>query len=237
MVEISSVIAASAGKTLIEKIFKQVANRSTSIDKILSEDFNIRGRDMIIECPESLQKYSLTFESKKKFLLPNKKRIRLGPVRRVNIRPIQSLKPIFNAITFLDDGFEINLDCLEPGETYILDLEYIISDPNFIDSLVYKKVAQETPHNGVQDYWMAAQLKHLKVLQQDFGYVDLRDIDFSVDVSIYQDIKMKIPRIFGEKIETIIRLTQPIGRSDQGKLLSRLIHQQKQKYTGEEMEY
>ena len=49
MVEISSVIAASAGKTLIEKIFKQVANRSTSIDKILSEDFNIRGRDMIIE--------------------------------------------------------------------------------------------------------------------------------------------------------------------------------------------
>lgn len=236
MVEISSTIAASAGKTIVDTVFKQLADRSSSIDKILSEDFVIRGRDMIIECPNSLQKYSLTFETKKKLLLPNKKRIRVGPVRRVNLRPIQSLKPAFSAITFLDDGFEIDLNKLETGETYILDLEYNISDPNFVDSLVYKKVAHETPQNGLQEYWMAAQLKHLKVLKQDYGYVDLRDIDFTVDVSIYQDIKMKIPRIFSEKIETIVRLTQPIGRSEQSKLFSKLVHQQKQKYTGEEME-
>lgn len=236
MVEISSAFVASAGKTLVEKIFKQVADRSTNIDKILAEDFKIRGRDMIIECPKSLQKYSLTFESKKKILLPNKKKIRLGPVRRVSVKPIQSMHPVFSAITLLDDGFEIDLNCLEPGETYILDMEYIITDPNFVDSLVYKKVANETPHDGIQDYWMAAQLKHLNVLRQDFGYVDLRDIDFSVDVSIYQDIKMKIPRIFSQKIETIVRLTQPIGRSEQSKLFKRLVHQQKQKYTGEEMD-
>jgi hypothetical protein len=46
---------------------------------------------------------------------------------------------------------------------------------------------------------------------------------------------MKIPHIFSEKIETIVRLTQPIGRSDQGKVFRRLIQQQQQKYTGEEM--
>jgi len=236
MVEISSIVAASAGKTIIDKIFKQIADKSASIDKILSDNFIIRGRDMVIECPDSLQKYSIAFEPKRKLFVPNKMKIRLGAIRRANIRPIQSLKPMFSAITFLDDGFEIDLNSLQIGETYMLDLEYEIPDPNFVDSLVYKKVANEAPKNGIQDYWMAAQLKHLDVLKQDFGYVDLRDIDFSVDVSIYQDIKIKIPRVFSEKIETIVRLTQHIGRSEQQKLFSRLVHQQKHKYTGEEMQ-
>jgi len=73
-------------------------------------------------------------------------------------------------------------------------------------------------------------------LKQDFGYIELRDIDFGVDVAVHQDIKMKVPSVFKQQLETVMRLLRPIGRSDKYRLLNRLLSQQQHKYGGKEFE-
>jgi hypothetical protein len=213
----------SAGKIIVEKVLKEAVDRAGCIDGVLKDEFRISGRDITIQCPESIQTYSITFESRKGLFSSKKKRFKFGSVRRVSIRPVRSLQPLYSAINITSEGFEIDLDKLEPNELYMLDAEYNIEDPKFIDSLVYKKVAKETPKEDSKEYWLVAQLKHLNALQQEFGSIELRDIDFGVDVSISQDIKMKVPKVFNEQIETIVKLTKKHGRSEKEKLLRSLL--------------
>ncbi len=229
-------IKLGAGKIVVEKVVKEAINRAGSIDSVLKDEFRICGRDITIQCPESIQTYSITFESRKGLFSSNKKRFKFGSVKRVSIRPIRSLQPLYDAINITSDGFEIELNKLEPNELYMLDAEYNINDPKFIDSLVYKKVAKEIPTEDSKEYWLVAQLKHLKALQQEFGNIELRDIDFGVDVSISQEIKMKVPKVFNEQIETIVKLTQKHGRSEKEKLLRSLLVQQNKKYSGKELD-
>lgn len=229
-------IKLSAGKVIVEKVIKEALDRAGIIDGILKDEFKICGRDITIQCPESVQTYSITFESKKGLFSSNKKRFKFGSVRRVSLRPVRSLQPLYDAINITSNGFEIEINKLEPDELYMLDAEYNIEDPKFIDSLVYKKVAKEIPTEDSKEYWLVAQLKHLKALQQEFGNIELRDIDFGVDVSISQDIKMKVPKIFTEQIDTIVELTKKHGRSEKEKLLRTLLAQQNKKYSGKELD-
>jgi hypothetical protein len=226
----------SAGKVIVERVIKEALDRAGSIDSILRDEFKICGRDITIQCPESIQNYSITFESKKGLFSSNKKRFKFGSVRRVSIRPVRSLQPLYDAISLTSNGFEIELSKLEPNELYMLDAEYYIDDPKFIDSLVYKKVAKEIPTEDSKEYWIMAQMKQLKTLQQEFGNIELRDIDFGVDVSISQDIKMKVPKVFNEQIDTIVALTKKHGRSEKEKLLRSLLVQQNKKYSGKELD-
>jgi len=233
---VSTTIATEVGKGVVVGAIKRMLRRSQHIDKTLSEDFKISGREMLIKCPDSIQQYSITFEPKKKHILSKKKRFKYGNVRRVNIRPFRSLQSLTNAIELEEDGFEINLKELDSNESFILEMEYFIDDKRFIDSLVNKKVARDVPKGETNEYWIVAQLKHLKTLQQDFGYVELRDIDFGVDVSVHQDVKIKVPGIFKKQLETIVKLTKKIGRSDKFNLYKQLLSQQEQKYGGKEFD-
>jgi len=229
-------IAIGVGKVLVGKIIKALINRVKKINANLSEEFKIRGRDMRICCPDSIQTYSVSFESKGVPFFTKKRKFKFGKVRRVSLRSVQALQTISKAIDIVEDGFEINLKFLQPGELYILDIEYLIDDPNFIDSLVYRKVTRDIPKEKKKEYWMTAQLKHLDVLKQDFGFIELRDLDLNVNVGVHQDISLKIPGAFKKQLETVSKLLKPIGRGMTFELYSRLLHQQKSKFGGKEYE-
>jgi len=232
---LTSSIIAEGGKTIVGGVLKSIIKRSENIDKNIEEDFKVLGREMIIQCPESIQQYSLTFESKK-HLFSKKKKFRYGNVRRVNLRPFRSLQSLSKVIDYTNDGFEINTKYLNTGEIYLLEIEYKIEDKRFIENLVNKNVARDTPKTESDEYWMVAQLKHLKTLKQDFGYIELRDIDFGVDVSVHQDVKMKVPGIFRNKLETIMKLTKKVGRSEKFRLYQQLLQQQQEEYGGKEFQ-
>ena len=232
-----SSLLSAAGKEIVTTTIKKMLKKSESIDKTLSEEFKILGKEMRIECPQSIQHYSITFETKGSRIFSRKKKFNFGKVRRVSLRPIMSLQPITDAVSYIEDGFEINLKKLEGDTLYLLDVDYFIEDRRFIDALVNKNVAKESLGDETHEYWMVAQLKHLDVLRQEFGFIELKDLDFGVDVSIYNEIKMKVPSIFRKQLDIAVKLLSSHhgGRDEQFKLLAQhkqLQRAQKEKYYG-----
>jgi len=71
-----SILVSTAGKALVEGTIRKMMKKSENIDETLGEDFKILGREMRVECPQSIQNYSVTFETKVSglHLLPKKKR-------------------------------------------------------------------------------------------------------------------------------------------------------------------
>jgi len=229
-----------AGREIVTATIKEMLKRSKNINRTLGEDFKILGQDMRIDCPQSIQHYSVVFETKSTRIFPKKKKFNFGRVRRVSLRPIISLQPVPDAISFTQNGFEINLRKLERNTSYLLDVEYFIEDRRFIDALVNRNVAKESVGDETKEYWMVAQLKHLDVLKREFGYIELKDLDFSVDVSVYNEIKMKVPSIFRQQLEIAVKLLSKHhgGRDEQFKLLAQhqqLLRARKEKYYGEEI--
>ena len=222
-------IAKPAIKHGVEKIIKLANN----IDHNISDAFTIQGREITILCPESIQKYSMSLSSKEVGFFNKKVKFELGSVRRANIRSIVGLKNI-DAIKPLDNGFELNLKKLKPGEQYVLDAEYFLNEPNFIESLVNREVVDETPENNSTKYWMVAQLKHLESLKSNYCRIDLRDVDFNVDVGVHQDVVTKIPSHFKDQLETISELTKRKGRGEKYELFKKLQHIQNTEFGGKE---
>jgi len=198
---------------------------------------------MRIECPQSIQHYSIAFETNRpSFLsLNKKKKFPFGKVRRVTLRPIISLQQIPDAVRRIDEGFEINLRKLQPDTTYILEADYFIENKQFIDSLVNKTISKESLGEEKKEYWIVAQLKHLDVLKQQFGYIEIKDIDFGINVSVCNELKMKIPSIFKQQLETAVNILSKAhgGRDETFKLLQlqrQLARAQRKKYFGEVFE-
>jgi len=236
---LTSTLIDTAGKEIVSKVLKKMLKKSENVDKTLSEDFKILGREMRIECPQSIQHYSISFEVKKSgFFSSHKKKFNFGKVRRVTLRPIMSLQNIPDAISYLENGFEINLRKLEPGNLYLLDIDYFIDDERFIDALVSRNVPKETFTDEIGEYWIEAQLKHPNTFKQYFEYIELKDLDLSVDVSVYNDIKMKVPSVFKRQLGVAVQILSKHhgGRDELVKLLGQhgqLLRAQKEKYYGE----
>lgn len=228
-------IAGVAAKPIIQSVVNKITTRISKIDKNINDTFQIDGREMTVLCPESIQKYSISLISKKNSFFHNKARFELGKVRRVNIRSLVGLESI-DAVNLTENGFELNLKKLKPNERYHLDIEYSLDDPRFLESLVNREVVKETPHNDSTEYWLVAQLKHLESLKSDYGRIDLRDIDFNVDVGIHQDVNTKVPEGFKDQVETLSQLTKKKGRDEKFKLFRKLMTIQNRPQGGREFE-
>lgn len=228
-------LAGAAAKPLIQKAMEKILNRAKGVDQNITDAFHVNGREMTILCPESIQKYSLSIVAKESGFFNKKARFELGKVRRTTIRSVAGLQSV-DAITILDNGFELNLKKLKPGEIYVLDVEYSLDDPNFLETLVNREVVNETPEADSTKYWMVAQLKHLESLKSQYGRIDLRDVDFNVNVGVHQDVNTKIPSGFKEQMETLAQLTKKKGRGEKFKLFQKLLQIQNTKYGGRELE-
>jgi len=134
-----------------------------------------------------------------------------GRLIRINLRPLRSGSDMSSAIQLLDNGFELRTSEMMKGDLFLLDIEYQISTGNFIDSLVERNRANELPKDRENEYWMHAELKHPKVLATKYGRLDLRDIDFTVDVGVSEDINMIIPPIFRAEMEAAVKLLDELN--------------------------
>lgn len=209
---IVSGVAISAGKAVAEKGIREIAKKTSKFHREIKDDFNVLNEDITISCPENIQKCSTIFECKHK-LMNNKKRIKGGKVRRATIRSVRSSGNYNDAINYLPDGFEINLKKLNTDDTYILDVDYFIDDPNFLDSFINRHKSDDIPFqdykdDGIREYWMHAELKHPKILQESYGKFDFQDIDFKVDVGVQQDVKTEISPKFRSEIDRLCELIQ-----------------------------
>ena len=205
-------LTAVAAKPVVERAVRKIGQRVEETETVLSKDFEIGEKEIRIHCPERTQSYSATISVKKVPLLKKRVYFKHGRIKRASIRPVRSLKRI-DAIIVHEDGLSLDLGKLQSGEDYFMEIDYILEDSEFLDSIVDRSTPRETPHSPDQ-FWMVASLKHLDLLSSQYGTVDLYDLDFSVDVNISQDLEAKIPKVFRQQIQQLIKVAGPLGRDE-----------------------
>ena len=208
-----SSMATSAGKCVAEEGVKNISKKLSKLNTEIKTGFNILNEEITIICPENIQKCSIIFEPHLGLLFNKKKRFTGVKVRRATLRAIHSIGNYNSAINYLDDGFEIDLKKLPQDDIYILDVDYVIDDPNFLDSFIKRHKSNDIPFDdytadGIRKYWMHAELKHPKTLRDSYGTFDFQDVDFKVDVAIHQDIKTDINPKFKAQIKRLCELVQ-----------------------------
>lgn len=207
--------AAASSLPLVERGVRKVAEKIEETDNAMSTIFEISKRSTTIMCPEKRQKYSMILEKKKTSFYKRKFEFKHGKVTGCRIKPIQSFENV-EALTIMNHGLEIDLTKLQDGQLYILDIEYELDDDGFIDALVERNTPKETPDldKGDAKYWMVAALKFPEKLSEGFYQFDINDLDFAVNVGVSHDLETKIPKIYRQQLEQLIRIAGPLGRDE-----------------------
>jgi hypothetical protein len=212
------------------------------INRILSSTsaVKISREELIVKTPESIGDYSVAIQIEKQ--PPSASKLRFPPVDIVNLYA-HSMPDYANqshAITKLDDGYEISLDRILPkSDSLLLNFEFRIKDENFVKNLVRKDVQCDIPRGleeEISEYWMHAQLKDLSILESRFGRLDLRDIDFGVNVAIHQDLKTAIPSDFVRNLRIIAEWIKTKDQVKKWRLGWAHLHLRRKSYTGKEDE-
>lgn len=74
--------------------------------------------------------------------------------------------------------------------------------------MVSRTVPKESAAEDKNEYWMYAQLKEVDALKTKYGVIDLRDVDFFVNVDVHQEVDTTIPKPFRERLNAITDLTR-----------------------------
>src|SRR3972149_291020 len=163
-------------------------------------------QEIVVRCPEGIQKTSIAFEAKGG-VLGHKIRFPFGRPRAARLMPVKSLQDMSElALLLTDDGFEIDTRGMTKDDIFLLDVEYEVKTEGFVDALVERSAASEFPKDRESEYWMHASLKHPKLLQTKYGRLDLRDVNFDVDVGVSEHIKTVIPNVFRAELELAVKL-------------------------------
>jgi len=201
-----SEIAAGAGAELAEKGTEEIVKRASRIYEALKGRYRVLSQEIVVHCPEQVQQFSLAFEATGGLLGQNKVRFPFGRPIRARLRPIMGGADLSESIIMVENGFEINCQGMRSEDTFLLEAEYNFPDPKFMDALVHRERAKELPKDVETEYWMHAALKHPKALQTKYGRLDLRDLDFTVDVGVSEDIKTSIPGVFKVELDAAFKL-------------------------------
>jgi len=203
---LTTAIAATAGKAVAEKGVREATKVAAKLTEVLVGEVKVLNQEITVHCPEQVEELSIAFQAKPG-LIGRKMRFPFGAPRRVKLRPVTALvESAAEFITMTTRGFEINTNHMSEGELYILDAEYDLDTPGFVDSLVQRNSAREYPRDHETEYWMHAELKHPDVLRSAYGRLDLRDLDFNVDVGISEHIKTVVPPGFLYELRTGLEL-------------------------------
>jgi hypothetical protein len=230
--KIGSGIVFSGGKDVVKKAMEGVMDKAGHVESKLSEHFDIVGQEIIIKCPERIQEYSLALTPKESSFLHLNSVVNFdyGRVNKATVTQLRGYVPMSQAVVIKDSGFAIDFKQLRKGETYLVDVEYGIEYDNFTEALVTLESAEETPNEDNQQYWMLAQLKQLDALKGKYGRIDLRDLDFSVNVGIAQDIKTALPSQFRNGLELLNSAVKKSGRGETWNVARDFTSLQQEKY-------
>lgn len=198
-------------KEIAESVTTLLVKNASKIYETIRGSYKVDLPEIIIYCPENIQKYSIIFEAKGG-MIPKKIKFPYGVPRRLKLKPLRSLADLSDAVRITNDGFELKTKSMSSIDTFILDVEYEIENHNYLSSLVERHHAKEIPNDEDNEYWMHAELKHPKVLKSKYGKLELQDIDFNVDVGLSKDINTVIPDTFKNELEIgmeLLKATNP----------------------------
>jgi hypothetical protein len=194
------------GRQAAERGMEEVSKRAQQIKQVLTGTFQIEDQEVTIRCPEQVESISVAFRASPG-LVGQKVKFTGGRPRRAHLRPLVGLTELTSeALALTDQGFEIRTSELSGAGLFLLDVEYGLTSPGFLEALVERNAPCETPKGHSAEYWLHAQLKHPKVLRVDYGRFDLRDLDFEVNVGIAEHVKTVVPGSLVRELELAVQL-------------------------------
>jgi len=218
MVDVLGAILSKEYKECATPTLMKILEKGSKIIDKLKGDFSIEGQELTFLCPENCEKWSIVFLSKKG-LLGGKQSFSVPSVRRVSVSSIIPLKDVTSKCVNVlpQGGFEIYYKNLESNVPYLLEVEFDIEKPMFIDNLVYRKVQEDTLQE-YRRYWMEAQLRFVDVFEKWFSNIRFKDLDFNVCVSTYEDVRTVIPASFKRELEVVVKWMSETDRERKSRL-------------------
>jgi hypothetical protein len=224
------VTAVEAGGQLVD-----IANEIAKVIETHKREVSVESQELAVRVPESRGELSIALRIKSGFY-GGRLTFNIPNVERLTVHSLPAFRS--ENQTTSRNGNELIFDASKLSkdvDTVLLDLEYGL-DPHFVESLVQRKW-QLDPHSedDADSYWVVAQLKHLRTLQEVYSKLELRGVDLRVDVGVYQDIKTKVPH---KAMRTLERGSEFIGTRDREKLVRLMIEQRRDSgyLTGELMQ-
>ena len=201
-----SIVFSEAFKKLAKPVLQRLLENGSNLINLLKSDFSIEGQDVTFLCPENMQKWGVVFTSKKG-LLSGKREFPFPSVKNVSVQSLLPYKNVTDTCVRLlpKGGFELSSKRLNEDIPYLLNAEFEIDEPRFMDRIVYKKVQDENPFKDKKKYWMQAQLKFIDVFEKMFSDIRLEDLDFDVRVSTHEDIHTSVPAVFRRELEVTVK--------------------------------
>ena len=227
--------------TDIAKTAKSLFGLAEKINKTLSAmNIKILNQELSVKTPELLGEYSTAIQIPSRSPSIRKLKFPFSRIVSLYAHSMPDFSDQSQAISRLENGFEISIDRVQPtSNNLLLNFEFHIKDDKFVRNLVRKDVQRDSPRgleDEIDEYWMHAQLKYPKILKRRYERLDLRDIDFDVNVAIHQDLKTAIPSDFRRNLKIIAKWIKTKDRVEKWKLGWEHLHLKRKSYTGKEDE-
>lgn len=229
----------------LSKSFFRIADYVYQIWKKIPR-IEVLNQETTINVPESLIEYTIALRIPSSFR-SLRKPIEFNSRSIIRVTAV-SLHPFFGTIRdavrkYEHENGSINFVLfpeLLPADTdsISLSVSYTIDDPLLIDGLVDRQNAHEPAGLDRNEYWMSAQLKHPKILRQNFGFgrFDLKDVDVTVDVGVHNELKTSLPPAFIGRLKTFFAIMAESDPRRQYLAVPKLRQLAKEKTSGREFE-
>jgi hypothetical protein len=227
----------------LTKAFFGIADHVYGIWKKIPR-IEITNQETTINVPESIVEYTIAAKIPSNFRSIRKPiEISAPAIIRVSataLHPMfRTVREAVKKVQYEDDKVAYVLfPELLPQDTdaVSLSVSYEITDPSLLNDIVDKAQAHEPSGTNRNEYWMSAQLKHPKVLRQNFGRFDLRDVDVTVDVGVHNELKTTLPPAFISRLKTFSAIMSETDPRRQHLAIPKLRKLAKEKTAGRELE-
>lgn len=179
-------------------VVSRITKELTTVSRIENQEITFDAQSGVVEYSAVLnikRGIRRTMRHRLKFVSPE--------LLRFTVKAFPLLTNERAAVQKIAEGFEVDLAELNAdAEQFQVSVEYKVDTEDFLRGLVKRTHDKDgRVREDEEEYWMAAQLRHLKVLETQYGAIDLRDIDVKVDVAIQQEIKTAVPQRFVRELE------------------------------------
>ena len=196
------------GKEVVKEGIDTILKVVEKVYNGLTGSYEIINQNITILCRTNTHKASFVIRSKPGILYQRKIKFSTGRPRAIEIRSLTSTANMYDSVSLTDDGFVILTDKMQEHDLILLEVEYHIKDPNFLNMLVESKSDRETPKGEKSEFWMHAQLKFPSALQKRYERFEVREFELTVQVPVSNYIEMSVPRIFRAEMDALAEFTQ-----------------------------
>lgn len=196
------------GKEAVKEGIDLILKLVEKVYEGLTGSYEIINQNITILCRTNVHRVSFVIRSKPGIVYKRKIRFNIGRPRSIDIRSLTSTANMYDSIRYTDDGFEILKAKMEMHDLILLELEYGIQNPKFLDHLVDARSDKETPKGEKSEFWMHAQLKFPSTLQRQYTRFDVKDFELLVQVPVSNYIEMSVPQVFRAEIDALAEFTQ-----------------------------